>query len=366
MFLAPSPAYTMNIPSIFTEKSLLTLSKQRIIQKNLVHFQGFPDSINDKELLLSPQYFGQYGHITKIVLVTKEDKILKKKTNSAYLTFETKVQAAYCILSVDSIKISNHIVRAFFGTSKYCNHFLNNYHCFNEDKCMFLHHIAEASDIINEYTKFGYNDHIKLAKKIIDFGSPQSKCYVMNNYCKIKTILPNIKNLYFKDNVNLIKATKNINLHHLRQNSNSSNNSTTNNSSNRSNNRTISQSPTKKENTKNDSSENNKNENDKILINNTLNININLNDNINFISFKYEGQSRLFNIKETDNDSNSGFVSENISKIVDGLLKRNLFFSKFNKYSNVPSLEELENNYCYKMYEKTNDNEIKLLLEKKF
>ena len=202
MFLAPSPPYTMNIPSIFTEKSLLTLSKQRIIQKNLVHFQGFPDSIYDKELLLSPQYFGQYGHITKIVLVSKEDKILKKKTNSAYLTFETKVQAAYCILSVDSIKISNHLVRAFFGTTKYCNHFLNNYHCFNEDKCMFLHHIAEASDIINEYTKFGYNDHIKLAKKIIDFGSPQSKCYVMNNYCKIKTILPTIKNLYFKDNVN--------------------------------------------------------------------------------------------------------------------------------------------------------------------
>ncbi len=119
MFFTQNPAYTMNIPTIFTEKSLLTLSKQRIIQKNLVHFQGFPDSINDKELLLSPQYFGKYGHITKIYLVSKEDKILKKKINSAYITFETKEQAAYCILSVDSIIISNHLVRAFFGTTKY-------------------------------------------------------------------------------------------------------------------------------------------------------------------------------------------------------------------------------------------------------
>ena len=364
MFLPPNIAYGMNIPSIFTEKSLLALSKQRIIQKNLVHFQGFPDSINDKNLLLSPQYFGQYGHITKIVLVSKEDKILKKKTNSAYLTFETKEQAAYCILSVDSIKISNHLVRAFFGTTKYCNHFLNNYHCFNEDKCMFLHHIAESSDIISEYTKFGYNDHIKLAKKIIDFGSPQSKSYIMNNYCKMKTILPNIKNLNFKDNANLSKATKNINVHLERQNSNSSNNSTANNSSNRSNNRTISQSPTKTENTKNDSLKINKNKNEKIIINNTLNINGNSNDN----TFKSENKSRFINNNnEYDNNIEIGYSSKNISKIIDGLFKRNLFFGKFNKYSNnVPSLEELELNYCLKMYEKTNDNEIKLLLENKF
>ena len=294
-------------------------------------------------------------------MVSKDDKFLKKKTNSAYLTFETKEQAAYCILSVDSIKISNHLVRAFFGTTKYCNHFLCNYHCFNEDKCMFLHHIADASDIINEYTKFGYNDHIKLAKKIIDFGNQQSKYYVMNNYWKIKTILPNIKNLYYKDNANFTKATNNINLHHLRQNSNSSNNSTANNSSNRSNNRTISQSPTKKENTKNNSHSPENNKNGKIIINKTLNINNNSNNNnINFSSFKNNNEN------DNENDNSRGYASENISKIIDGLLKRNLFFGKYNKYNNIPSLEELEINFCFKMYEKTNDNEIKLLLEKKF
>ena len=358
MFLATNASFSIQYSSLLAEKSILALSKQRIIQKNLVHFQGFPDSLYDKNLLLSVDYFGQYGHIIKIVLVSKEDKILKKKTNSAYLTFETKEQAAYCILSVDSIKISNHLVRAFFGTTKYCNHFLNNYHCFNEEKCMFLHQLADASDIINENTKFGYNDHIKLAKKIINYGSYQSKYYVMNNFCKVKTILPNIKNLYYKDD--LIKTLRCNN--HRRQSSNSSNNSTTNNSTNRSNNRTISQSPTKNENEKNDSSENIKNEN--ILEYNILNKDININNNLFCKSLEIENKSKCFNnINELDNNY---YHSKNISYIFDGLLKRNLFFNKFKKYKQIPSINELERNYCRKIYEKTKDSDIKLLLENMF
>ena len=344
MFLPSNQAYAIHFPSLFSDKSLLTLSKQRIIQKNLVHFQGFPDSLYNKNLLLSQEYFGQYGHIIKIVLVTKEDKPFKKKTNSAYITFETKEQAAYCVLSVDSIKINNHLLRAFFGTTKYCNHFLNNYHCFNEDKCMFLHHIAEPSDIIDEKTKFGYNDHIKLAKKIIVYGSSQSKDYVMKNYCKNKTVLPNIKNLYYKEDASISKAIKNYNINHRRINSNSSNNSTANNSTNRSNNRTISQSPTKKDNTKYDSVESN--------------------NNLYLSSFKSENKSRFFNINKESNEK--GFELNNISQIIDGLFQRNLFFKKYNKYKEIPSLKELEMNYCYKIYEKTNDNNIKLLLENKF
>ena len=360
MFLSTSPPFALNYPSIYTDKNILALSKQRIIQKNLVHFQGFPDSIYDKDLLLTPEYFGQYGRIIKIVLVSKEDKVLKKKTNSAYLTFEKKEQAAYCILSVDSIKISNHLVRAFFGTSKYCTHFLNNYHCFNEEKCNFLHYIAEPSDIINENTKFGYSDHIKLAKKIIDFGSMQSKYYVMNNYCKIKTILPNIKNIYFKEDINNVDNMKILNNNHRRNNSNSSNNSTANNSTNRSNNRTISQSPTKKENTKNDICE----KSDNIFINNTLNSNIN--NNLYFNSFKNEKKSRFFNNDNSEYENERGYESKNIKNIIDGLFKRNLFFNKFKKYKQIPSLKELEKNFCFKIYEKTNDNDIKLLLENNF
>ena len=356
MFLVPNPPYSMQYPSLLNEKSILTLSKQRIIQKNLVHFQGFPDSIYDKQLLLSPEYFGQYGNIIKIVLVSKEDKILKKKTNSAYLTFETKEQAAYCILSVDSIIIENYLVRAFFGTTKYCTHFLNNYHCFNEEKCMFLHHIAEVSDIINENTKFGYNEHIKLAKKIIGYGSFQSKCYIMNNCIKIKTILPNIKNLYYKEDNIITKIIKNKN--HRRNNSNSSNNSTDNNSFNKSNNRTISLSPSKKEISKNNSSEIINNNN-----NNILKDELNLNRTF-FCSFKSDKKSKFFNNKCNNNDK--GYESKNITYIIDNLFKRNLFFNQFKNNKQLPPLKELEFDYCLKIYEKTKDIDIKLLLENKF
>ena len=214
------PIFQLN--SMFTEEESKELSKQRIIQKNLVHFQGFPDRLYSKELLSSQEYFGQYGLISKIILTNKMDKKSNKKSNSAYITFSTFEQAAYAILSVDSIKIDNQLVRAFFGTTKYCNHFLNNFNCFNSEKCMFLHYLADKNDIIAENSKFGYSEHIKLAKKIIGFGSIQSQLYVMNNSNKGKSILPNIITIYHKDDI--LMKTKN----HRRKKSNESDSSNNN------------------------------------------------------------------------------------------------------------------------------------------
>ena len=74
IFFSPNYIYAyQQIP--FNEKIVSLLSKQRIIQKNLVHLQGFPDSMYNENLLLSPEYLGQYGSIKKIYLVSKEDKV---------------------------------------------------------------------------------------------------------------------------------------------------------------------------------------------------------------------------------------------------------------------------------------------------
>ena len=357
MFLASNSPYFIQYPynsSSISKKSLISLSKQRIIQKNLVHFQGFPDSLYNQDILVSKEYFGQYGHILKIVLVSKEDKIQKRKTNSAYLTFENEEQAAYCILAVDSIKINDYLVRAFFGTTKYCTHFLNNFKCFNENKCMFLHHLAESSDIINENTKFNYNDHIKLAKKIIDFENEKNKRMIMNKTFKYRSVLPNIKNIYAKEKMDIIIKDVNKcidNNHHFRLNSNSSNNSTANNSINKSNNRTISNSPNKKEDNKNNSD----NKNDAQIILN--------NNNVTIYPFQKKNKSRFFDLYEDKDNKHN--INKNISNLVDSLFKRKLFFDKFNKYKGI-SLENLENDFCKKIYEKTKDEEIKLLLENIF
>ena len=190
---------TENKIHFFSSQEFEYFSKLRIIQKNLVHFLGFPDSIYDENILSSFEYFGQFGRINKIMLTSKIDEITKKKSNSAYITFSNNEEASYAILSVDSIIIDGNFVRAFFGTTKYCVHFLNNEECYNKDKCMFLHYFANENDIIDDNTKFGYNEHIKLAKKIINYDSFENKSFILGLNIKFKTILPNVKSIYLKD-----------------------------------------------------------------------------------------------------------------------------------------------------------------------
>ena len=358
MYTAPIFQYN----SMFTEEESKQLSKQRIIQKNLVHFQGFPDRLYDKELLCSQEYFGQYGDITKIILTNKIDKKSNKKSNSAYLTFTTSQQAAYAVLSVDSIKIDNQLVRAFFGTTKYCNHFLNNFKCFNSEKCMFLHYIADKSDIIADNSKFGYSEHIKLAKKIIGFGSLQSQLYVMNNSKKTNSALPDIATIYHKDDI--IIKTKN----HRRKKSNGSNGSDSSlNNNNDINNKTRSSSNNSNRNCDNDANENaTKNEN---IFNNNINI---INDkNINYL-FKARNESRFDfaniinsnnnsnnNINSSKNDNNNSLVR--ISQdLIDELSFRFAFFRQFDK--NI-SLSELEYDFCGKIFIKSKNDEIRKIIE---
>ena len=187
----------------FTKENQIYLSKLRIIQKNLVHFQGFPDNIADKNLLAEKEYFGQYGNILKIVVVSKYDEVSKKKSKSAYITFSSNEEAAYAILAVDSIEIDGQIVRAFFGTSKYCVHFLNNEECFNKEKCMFIHELADNDDVLGINSKFGYSEHIKLAKKIINYDSLFTQNYISNLKLNFHTILPKITVIYSKEEINI-------------------------------------------------------------------------------------------------------------------------------------------------------------------
>ena len=355
MSISFSPNYIYTYPQLpFNEAIVSSLSKQRIIQRNLVHLQGFPDSMYNENLLLSPEYLGQYGSIKKIVLVSKEDKIAHKRVNSAYITFETDFQAAYCILSIDSIKLNNQIVRAFFGTTKYCNHFLNNFLCFNLEKCMFLHHLADPSDIIDEGKKFGYSDHINLAKKIIGYGSIQSRYYVSrNSYSRTKTVLPSIKVIYDREDTNIKK------IYHRRISSNLSSNSTNNNSINTSNNKNSSKSSSKEK----DKSNSNEGEiTDKKIEEKKIDFN---NNNTPFDYFKSHEKSRFFN-NNNENDSYNSYESQNLTYIVNNICKRMSFFNYFKKYNNSELLKDLEINFCQDLYKKTNDDEIKLLLENKF
>jgi hypothetical protein len=336
-FFSPNQdAFQYINPPFFTEIEALSLSKQRIIQRNLVHFHGFPDRLYDKELLYSKEYFGQYGVILKIILTYKLEKGTNKRLNSAYITYSTNEEAAYAILAVDSIKIDNILVRAFFGTTKYCHHFLNNYQCFNIDKCIFSHEIAEPCDIIEENSKFGYSEHIKLAKKIIKFGSEESQTFVMKNANKEKTCLPNLLTIYQKKDI--LMKTKN---HRKKKEKciNTISNYDTGSSSG--------------------SSNSNK---DLIVVKQEPIINSINNEEKNFKLFKSRNHSRFEfanNNPNKENKNEKNNVSKTLRNVVDKLTSRLSFFIPFSK--EMP-MKILEIEFCNKLYEQNKNNELKNII----
>ena len=296
------------IPKIYyIKEDIEKLSKLRIIQKNLVHFQGFPDNLANPEVLSRKEYFGQFGTIIKIMISSKEDEITKKKTNSAYITYSSNKEAALAILSVDSTNIENNFVRAFFGTSKYCIHFLNNTECINKEKCMFIHSVQNENDYLGVNSKFRYSDHIKLAKKILK-GSNINKIDFNvnnNNFC---TQNNNNDNLF--DNIIQLK----------RNNSNS---------------------------TKSNSLYSNS-------LNSSFDSGINLKKNkYNFTLFKSKDQSRFFN--NINVESKNDEVCDDMKNLIDQILLRFSFFKQFDYYFNFYDCQIY---LCQKLYNKTNNKDI--------
>ena len=284
----------------FTDEEREQLSKLRIIQKNLVHFQGFPDYLLNSELLQMNEYFGQFGIIKKIVVSTKEDELTKKKSNSAYITFSNNKEAALAILSIDSTNINGNFVRAFFGTSKYCMHFLNNMECINKEKCMFIHNLANENDYLGINSKFRYSDHIKLAKKILkDFNTN------LNNNKNPFNFIP-----YFLNSNNSDNSFDKLILP-KRKNSNSSRSSLGSSTLN--------------------SSFGSRNS----LKKNVNNYNNNVN---NYQLFKSKDQSRFFNDNfnyKFDNED----ISDEIKNLIDQILLRYGFFKKYDDFINFNDCE---------------------------
>lgn len=106
------------------------------------------------------------------------------------------------ILCLDSILVEGKIIRTFFGTTKYCDYFLNNEICPNIDKCSFLHQITnDNSIIIDGGNSFSYQDHLNLAKKIFDASNLKAK-YLSEKHNTIKVkrnLFPSIEFLFLNE-----------------------------------------------------------------------------------------------------------------------------------------------------------------------
>ena len=210
---------TFSNSMIFSKEERESLKKLRIIQQNLIHVQGLPRSLNSEKLLESQKYFDQYGTIKNIILCKKINPENNKEVYSVYITYENAIQAVIAISCVDSLLIEGKIIRAFFGTTKYCNYFLNNKVCPNYKKCMFFHKLVSNKDIIiDDNCNFSYNEHLKLSKKIIELNNFEIK-NILKKSKKSDNVLPSIdfiflteeqKEKYFnKGNISYVKSNSN-------------------------------------------------------------------------------------------------------------------------------------------------------------
>ena len=104
---------------------------------------GLPAICSTEELLRKAEYFGQYGKIGKVVI--HRNHSATHATISAYVTFTYKEDAKASIQSLEGHWLDGHLLRASFGTTKYCNNFIRGMPCNNPD-CVYLHELGEDED----------------------------------------------------------------------------------------------------------------------------------------------------------------------------------------------------------------------------
>eukprot|EP00986_Skeletonema_menzelii_P005428 scaffold1973_cov156-Skeletonema_menzelii.AAC.4 len=127
-------------------KDRSTLATMRVIRRNLVYAVGLPPSIATEEILRRPEYFGQYGKISKIVINRNHNPgDTRRASASAYVTFAHKEDTLACVLALDGFYHDGRNVRASYGTSKYCSAFIKSVRCNNPD-CTYLHHMGDQED----------------------------------------------------------------------------------------------------------------------------------------------------------------------------------------------------------------------------
>ncbi|OAD07252.1 CCCH-type zinc finger transcription factor, partial [Mucor lusitanicus CBS 277.49] len=133
------------------------LANMRVVQKNLVYIIGLHPKLATEETIRSADYFGHFGKIAKIV-INKRQVAPTSHANGAtsmqpsaavYVTYVRKEDAAKAIHAVDGSVMAGRILRASYGTTKYCTYYLRNMTCPNPN-CLYLHEPGEDADTISK------------------------------------------------------------------------------------------------------------------------------------------------------------------------------------------------------------------------
>ncbi|KAI0637406.1 hypothetical protein C8Q77DRAFT_1097408 [Trametes polyzona] len=127
------------------------LANVRVVQRNVVYVVGLGPRFAKEELLptlRSNEYFGQYGKISKIVIVKRTPPGGRAPVVGLYITYHRREDAARAIAAVDGAPSpggGGEIMRASYGTTKYCMAFLRGATC-TDHSCMNLHEWGDEKD----------------------------------------------------------------------------------------------------------------------------------------------------------------------------------------------------------------------------
>ena len=144
------------------------LANMRVVQKNLCYVIGLGGRASNEELLRQHDYFGQYGKILKIVINKRalgNDSDgpagrSAESTTGVYVTFAKKEDAAKCIIALDGTVYEGRVLRASYGTTKYCSFYLRGLQCQNP-ACMYLHEPGEDADSFTKEEMTLGKHHVK-------------------------------------------------------------------------------------------------------------------------------------------------------------------------------------------------------------
>ncbi|KAI9313391.1 hypothetical protein BX666DRAFT_1976037 [Dichotomocladium elegans] len=133
------------------------LANMRVVQKNLVYVIGLHPKLATEETIRSNDFFGQFGKIAKVVINKRpvaptsnaSGTTTMQPSAAVYVTYQRKEDAAKAIHGVDGSVMAGRILRASYGTTKYCTYYLRNMTCPNPT-CLYLHEPGEEADTISK------------------------------------------------------------------------------------------------------------------------------------------------------------------------------------------------------------------------
>ncbi|XP_062203694.1 uncharacterized protein LOC133905908 [Phragmites australis] len=138
------------------------LASVRVIQRNLVYIIGLPANLCNESVLERREYFGQYGKVLKVSVSRLTGSLSQQASAnnniSVYITYAKEEEAIRCIQAIHNFVLEGKVLRACFGTTKYCHAWLRNMTCGNPD-CLYLHDVGSQEDsftkdeIISAYTR---------------------------------------------------------------------------------------------------------------------------------------------------------------------------------------------------------------------